>query len=133
MKAVMNLPIKGRWFDMIARGEKREEYRDCQHPQASRAYIWAMNDRDWSLCRPVAILRNGYRMDSRALAVEVVGFSLRGLGEERHPEWGEPKAKRLHIAIWLGRVLTVGDYRTVREFVYGGSEAQEGSGDARSR
>lgn len=131
MKAILNLTIKGRWFDMIARGEKREEYRDCQHPQASRAYLWAMNNRDWSLCRPVAILRNGYRMDSRALVVEVVGSDLRGLDEERHPEWGEPRA--CHIAIKLGDVLKVGDYRTVREWVHGGSEAREGSGDARSR
>lgn len=117
MKAILNLTIKGRWFDMIARGEKREEYRDCQHPQASRAYLWAMNNREWSLCRPVAILRNGYRMDSRALAAEVVGFSLRGHNEVRHPEWGEPKAKRLHIAIWLGNVRKVGDYRAVKKWL----------------
>ena len=35
MNVVLNLQIKGKWFDMIAYGGKREEYRDCEHRQVS--------------------------------------------------------------------------------------------------
>ena len=91
MKPTLNLTMRRKWFDMVARGIKTEEYRDCENRQVQRAYLWASNNRDWSESRPVAVFRNGYRMDSRALVVKIVGFDLRGREEVKHPEWGEPK------------------------------------------
>lgn len=117
MNVVLNLPINGKWFDMIARGEKREEYRDCEHRQVQRAYLWAANDREWGLTKPVAVFRNGYSMDSRALAIGIAGFDLRGRESVKHPEWGEPKGRRLHIAVELGAVLKLGTYREVKEWL----------------
>ena len=108
MKQTLNLTIQRKWFDMIAQGIKTEEYRDCENRQVQRAYLWAANDHYWYESKPVAILRNGYRMDSRALVVKIVGFDLRGRENVKHPEWGEPKCRRLHIAVILSEVLFKG-------------------------
>lgn len=117
MNVVLNLPIKGKWFDMIARGGKREEYRDCENRQMQRAYLWASNNRWWGDTEPVAVFRNGYRMDSRALAVDIVGFDLRGRYDVKHPEWGEPKCRRLHLVVKLGTVLKLGKYHEVKKWL----------------
>ena len=117
MKSTLNLTIRRKWFNMIAQGIKTEEYRDCENRQVQRAYLWASNNRDWSESRPVAVLRNGYRMDSRALVVRIVGFDLRGCESVKHPEWGEPKRSRLHIAVELGEVLFTGKYADAKQWL----------------
>ena len=119
MKVVLNLTIKGKWFNMIAWGDKKkkEEYRDCENKQAQRAYLAAFNDVNFFHRHPVAVFRNGYTMQSRALVVEVVGFDLRSRDSVRHPEWGEPTNRRLHIVIKLGEVLQVGRYQQVKEWL----------------
>lgn len=123
MRASLNLAIKGKWFDMIASGAKREECRDCEHPQVERFWLWTINADHWGYRRHFAVFRNGYSMTSRALAVEIVGIGLRGKGEVRHPEWGEPRGNRQHIAIELGRVLKVCDsYRALKEWIDNSSD-----------
>ncbi len=117
MKLTLNLTIRRKWFDMIAQGIKTEEYRDCENRQVQRAYLWAANNRYWSESRPVAVFRNGYRMDSRALVVKIVGFDLRGREEVKHPEWGEPKRRRLHIVVKLGEVLFTGKYADTKQWL----------------
>ena len=117
MRVVLNLPIKGKWFDMITHGGKREEYRDCEHRQVQRAFLWAANDPYWGLTKPVAVFRNGYSMDSRALVIQVVGFELRGRESVKHPEWGEPRCRRLHLVVQLGEILYKGTYAQVKEYI----------------
>ena len=109
MNIILNLTIERRWFDMIERGEKREEYRSVDNAQvwnacSSVAHGWPAGDY-------VMVLRNGYRMDSRSIAVRVIGFSIR-LGAV-HPEWGEPNY--LHYAISFDRIITRGTYAEVKE------------------
>ena len=117
MNVVLNLPIKGKWFDMIAYGGKREEYRDCEHRQVQRAYLWAANDQWWGLTKPVAIFRNGYSMKSRAMVVDIVGFDLRGRWDVKHPEWGEPRRRRSHIVVKLGQLVGVGTYGELKRMI----------------
>ena len=117
MKPAINLPIKRKWFDMIAAGEKKEEYRDYENQQLFRLYNWMEQDKGWLLQRPVAVFRNGYNMQSRALAVKIERVALRGSSEIKHPEWGEPKQKRLHFVVSLGNVLCVGKYCIIKDFV----------------
>ena len=117
MKLTLNLPIQRKWFDMIAQGIKTEEYRDCENRQVQRAYLWAANDHYWGETKPVAIFRNGYTMESRALIVKIVGFDLRGRENVKHPEWGEPKCRCLHIAVKLGEVLFKGKYAAVKQWL----------------
>jgi len=117
MNIVLNLTIKGKWFAMIAWGDKKEEYRDCLQRQAQRAYLAASNDPNFFYRNPVAVFRNGYTMQSRALVAEVVGFDLRGRHDVLHREWGEPTNRRSHIVIKLGEVLLVGRYQQVKKWI----------------
>lgn len=110
MNILLNLTIKRRWFDMIERGEKREEYRELDNMQVAKAFAR-------SYCEPkadgVMVLRNGYCMNSPALGVRVIGFSVR-LGAV-HPEWGEPNYP--HYAISFGEIVSRGTYAEVKEAV----------------
>lgn len=115
MKIMLNLPIKRKWLDMIERGEKREEYREFSNTQAAGAFNIAMRTplAEWSPANPVAIFRAGYRMDSRAVAVEIDGFEIRS--GAHHPEWGEVAGVGLlHIVIKLGAVVARGTYADVK-------------------
>ena len=111
MNIIMNLTIKRRWFDMIASGEKREEYRELDNMQVAKAvartYLEPKVD-------GVMVLRNGYRMDSQALAVRVLSIDLCMMNLPEHPEWGEP-TDRAHFAIMLGDVLVRGTYAEVKK------------------
>lgn len=128
MKQVLNLTLKQKWFNMIASGEKKEEYRDCEHKQVQNAYLDAFNDPNFLGDRDkVVVFRNGYTMDSRALVVEIVGFDLRGRENTRHPEWGEPKCRRLHLVVKLGNVLFKGKYKTAKTWLASRKEAQSGA------
>ena len=114
MRTALNLPIKRKWLDMIASGEKQEEYRDGENPQCFRLY----NDIGRNGCvMPddlVAVFRNGYRMDSKAIAVELVGMTLRGGHEAKHPRWGE-QGRRTHFVLLLGKTVARGTYAEVKE------------------
>ena len=122
MRVELNLPIERKWFDMIARGEKKEEYRDCEHRQAQRCYLWMSNCRWWSEHNPVVILRNGYTMKSRALAVEITGFDLRGKHDVKHTEWGEPTCRRSHLVIMLGEIIAKGPYAELTRILTQGTD-----------
>jgi len=122
MYIALNLPIQRKWFEMIERGEKKEEYRDCEHRQAQRCYLWMSNCRWFSEYNPVVILRNGYTKESRALAVRIVGGDLRGKAEVRHPEWGEPTGRRLHIVIKLGEIIAKGPYADLKRILAQGQD-----------
>ncbi len=117
MKPELNLTIEARWFDMIATGVKHEEYRDCENPQVQRAYLAASNDVNYWHRPRVVVFRNGYTMKSRALAVEIIGYDLRGRESVKHPEWGEPKCRRLHLVVKLGKILAYGSYVEVRDCI----------------
>ena len=117
MRPTINLTIMGKWFDMIAQGIKTEEYRDCEFAQVQREFLKASNNRWYFEAPHVAVFRNGYTMESRAMAVEIVGYDLRGRESVRHPEWGEPTCRRLHLVVKLGRVLQVSRYAALKEWL----------------
>ena len=87
---VLHLTLKKRWFDMIASGEKREEYREMKpywHKRLSKEY-------------DVIRFRNGYAKDSPTMTVELKEI-LSGLGIT---QWGAPEEKNVYI-LRLGKVL----------------------------
>jgi hypothetical protein len=95
---MLTLPIKGKWFDMIASGEKTEEYRaltpyyDARFRNAPRWLEDEHFDKRWQF---YVILRNGYGKNARKMAIAC--WLDIGEGE---PEWGaEPGVEyfRLHI------------------------------------
>ena len=78
--AALNLPIARKWFDMIASGKKREEYRDVDNAQCCRLFNKAGRNRCILPDGIAAIFRNGYRPDSPALVVTIEGLTMRGRG-----------------------------------------------------
>lgn len=111
MNTLLNLTIKRCWFDMIASGQKREEYRSLDNKKVGDKFVYRSG---WSKGAQVMVLRNGYSMGSPALAVRVYGIILRNGDDSVHPEWGEP-TDRTHFVIMLGDVLMRGTYAEVKE------------------
>lgn len=88
---VLHLTLKKKWFDLIASGEKKEEYREMKpywHKRLNKPYD--------SIC-----FRNGYSKNAPRITVELREV-LSGLGII---EWGAPERECVYI-LKLGDVLT---------------------------
>lgn len=81
---MLTLPIKGKWFDMIESGEKREEYRAL-----SKYYMSRFGGK---VGRFQLRLRRGYCGEDPTLECEVSVKVGRG-----KPEWGAPKGQDVFI------------------------------------
>lgn len=92
MQKVLFLTLKKRWFDMIAAGEKLEEYRDLKPFFETR-----LKNRHYD----VVIFQNGYSPTSSRLTVEYKGVKIK-TGKE---QWGAVKGK-LYFALQLGSVIS---------------------------
>ena len=92
-ETTLHLTLKKKWFDMIANGVKREEYREIK-PYWSKRLMCAKKLYDRIL------FRNGYNKDSPRLLVEFTGIES-GLGIV---EWGAPEAQTVFI-LKLGAIL----------------------------
>ena len=86
----LELTLKRRWFDMVASGEKKEEYRSPSDWILSR-----LNGRKYSRVR----FRNGYSKTSPVVVCEYLGWAI-GHGKL---EWGA--GFDFVIIIKLGRVI----------------------------
>lgn len=99
--AILHLVLKSKWYDLIASGEKQEEYRDAKPYWNKRILKWrAQQATDWakidtSKFLEVALSR-GYRLPgmfflvSRCCIYDAID----------HPTWGEPDTP--HWVIGLG-------------------------------
>lgn len=89
---ILHLTIKKQWFDMIASGRKREEYREIKRHWNSR-----LLNRDYD----AVCFRNGYSKDSPKITVELKcirkGYGL--------VSWGAPSSKLAYV-IELGEILS---------------------------
>ena len=98
---ILPLVLKGKWYDMIASGEKREEYRDYS------AY-WEKRINNWCDKRGLHVVefRLGYAKDAPKMWFTVGEVFLR---REAHTHtWGEPPGT--HFAIVLkSRVELIDD------------------------
>lgn len=91
---VLRLTLKKRWFDMIASGEKREEYRAPSQWIKSRLVGKAYDLVEFS---------NGYSKSDPKMTVEYQGWHM-GYGRA---EWGgATKPGEMLVVIRLGRVLS---------------------------
>ena len=99
--AILPLVLKRKWFDMIARGEKREEYRACTPYWAIRLSNWDNTD----ATAHVVEFRLGYRSDAPRQAYICNIYT--STDEARHPEWGEPNTP--HYRLRLGELVMLYD------------------------
>tara|TARA_R110001632_G_scaffold224916_2_gene357627 strand:- start:11 stop:397 length:387 start_codon:yes stop_codon:yes gene_type:complete len=98
---VLHLNLKKKWFMMIAKGVKTEEYREIKD-------YWIKRLKDMSLQEPFhafkdfdkIIFKNGYSKDAPTMIVEFKGIKI----DKGFNEWGAEKG-RLYFVIKLGKVL----------------------------
>ena len=113
--AILPLVLKGKWFDMIASGEKREEYRLPTDYWRKRLHNW--NRRFSPSTTPVVEFRRGYAKGAPRMAFWCLGIETASgmmpyayvdatVSKRFHPEWGEPTAP--HFFISLGDRITIG-------------------------
>ena len=86
---MLTLPIKLKWFDMIASGEKTEEYRDIKNYYCQR-FAKYIGEPSFKIR-----FRAGYRADSPLMECDV--FLSSGCGRE---DWGAPVG-------WIGFILKI--------------------------
>lgn len=88
------LPIKKKWFDMIASGVKREEYRDMKQYYRTRFQnLGLLDEQGRATFRDAQVIfRNGYSKDSKQFEAKV---SLRKKGGRE--EWGAERGKKYFV------------------------------------
>lgn len=104
--SILPLVLKGKWYDMIASGKKKEEYR------ADTPY-WHRRFSNWVMNIPCAghlviAFSRGYRKPD--LFVEASGINI--YPNRQHPDWGEPTGPHYVIAL-KSRVELIDDKKGV--------------------
>lgn len=100
--AILSLVLKGRWYDLIASGVKREEYRAATQYWQKRIENWNFSNK----FNHIIEFRRGYRKDAPRMAfsaMAIINDRLRWFGTSQsddHPEWGEPRG--LHYVLVPG-------------------------------
>lgn len=111
--SILSLVLKKKWYDMIASGEKREEYRAATPYWSKRLWNWNVAFTDGTI--PVVEFRLGYARNAPRMAYWAFGLPCASgilpfaFAENRclHPEWGEPTTD--HFFIRLGGPITMVD------------------------
>ena len=120
---ILHLTLKRKWFDLIASGEKKEEYREIKPYWVARLVDSLEMPRQWELNEGFAFewpkgsglmsvmetaqhydvveFRNGYAKDSPKMRVEILDI-VQDYGKE---VWGAEFGKP-YFVIKLGNVLT---------------------------
>ena len=112
--AILSLVLKGKWYDMIEHGGKREEYRDATKYWRIRLNNW--DKRFTAHNTPVVEFRRGYSHNAPRMAFWCLGIeTVSGMmpyayvdehsDKPRHSEWGEPSTP--HFFIELGGRVTI--------------------------
>lgn len=91
---IIDLPLKKEWFDMIANGEKHEEYREMKPHWLKRLSIYDNNYNILSLNpNHYSHVRFRYGYTKRTMLFKIKCISI-GRG---NPEWGAPVDKNVFI------------------------------------
>lgn len=108
MTRVLHLTLKKKWFDMIASGEKKEEYREKKTYWCRRlvdGYSESERNGKMYFSLPskkfdIIQFKNGYSKDAPVLNVKWLGMQIK----EGKPEWGAEPGKK-YFVIELGEIL----------------------------
>ena len=93
---VLHLNLKKKWFDMIASGEKKEEYREIK-PYWTRRLIGEPGN--WKGYTSI-IFSNGYAISRNQLEIKCKGL-IYSHGRE---EWGAVEGQ-IYYVLLLGEIL----------------------------
>lgn len=97
---VLPLVLKGTWYDMIASGEKKEEYRDFKPYWINRLIRFYDKSADRKC---IVSFSKGYKKADMFFEI----YSAYRDGKSLHPEWGQPKTP--HYVIVLGERVELVD------------------------
>ncbi len=104
---VLHLTLKKKWFDMVASGEKKEEYREYKPYWKKRLFNYELKDFGYLVSEKkfdIVEFRNGYSKDSPNVKVKCERVCVDSKG---NPEWGfDSESPRLTIVIKLGDIIT---------------------------
>jgi hypothetical protein len=95
----LHLNLKKKWFDMIASGEKKEEYREIKPYWDKRLVIENFNG-DKFKHFDVVVFKNGYSKDAPTITVRIKHIGL----SQGKKEWGAGDGK-LYYCISLGKII----------------------------
>mgnify|MGYP001545106248 FL=1 len=106
-KKVLNLTITKKWFDMIASGEKKEEYRQDKPYWKQRfvkeGYWHSQTCKDFE----TIIFRNGYAKNAPTMEVECLGIKLKDLTDMKDGWFDYPVLGCRVFVISLGKILSI--------------------------
>ncbi len=94
--SILSLVLKRKWYDMIANGEKLEEYRDVKDYYRTRIRNFIRRIAESKEDKLVVAFSCGRKKAD--LFMTVIGVNT--YPDCLHPEWGEPKGN--HYVISLG-------------------------------
>lgn len=126
----MHLTLKKKWFDMIASGEKKEEYREIK-PYWVKRLLWLFDEMDSleideltnDLKNPIRFknydeiyrhfvcdtayfktvtFTNGYASNAPRMVIESKGIEIK----EGNPDWGAEPGKH-YFVISLGNIISI--------------------------
>lgn len=100
-KKILYLPIKKKWFDLIAQGKKKEEYREQKRYWLRRLYNKTLFRKEFDEVH----FKNGYHKDSPFMRVEFKGI------------YQTKKDNKDMFVIKLGKVLEV-SYESAKQNIY---------------
>lgn len=106
---ILQLNLKKKWFDMIASGEKKEEYRQdkmyWKDRLVKKGYWHSQTCKDFKVVK----FKNGYGSNVPEMTVECLGISLKDL-DAVNPKWfgqfSEYEGCRIFV-IKLGKILSI--------------------------
>lgn len=103
--AVLPLVLKGAWYDMIASGEKKEEYRDMKlfWQKRTRNVISKSRNEDEPI---VVAFSRGYKKQDMFFVCDAIIPDFEGKSRIKI-EWGEPQTP--HYVIYLGERVELVD------------------------
>lgn len=99
---IMPLVLKGKWYDMIASGEKKEEYRDAK-PFWRKRIVNVIYEADNEDLPIVVAFSRGYKKHDMFFVADKIHCT----DGDSHPEWGEPETT--HWLIKLGESVELVD------------------------
>ena len=94
---VLHLTLKKKWFDMIASGEKKEEYREHK-PYWVKRLMQPGEIKEFDMIH----FKNGYGKHAPWILVKCLGIEFGPC----KPEWSD-NAKGTHFIIKLGEILNL--------------------------
>jgi hypothetical protein len=108
---ILHLTLTKKWFDLIASGEKKEEYREIK-PYWNRRFfdfVSYHSGEAGSIYRKYDVVRfkNGYAKDAPTMDVEYDGMTITG----GIVEWGAEPHETYYV-LRLGKVLSISNYQT---------------------